>query len=87
MEFEYDSNKSEQNKVKHGIDFHEGKELWNDTRHIIIPARTKDETRFLIIGKINHKHWSAIFTIRNGKFRIISMRRSRPEEVDIYESG
>jgi len=86
MEFEFDHRKSQINKKKHGIDFIEAQALWNDLDHIEIPAKTIDEERFLIIGKISDKCWSAIITYRNEKTRIISVRRSRKEEIDIYES-
>ena len=86
MEFEFDSNKSELNKQKHGIGFNEAKELWEDLDFIEIPVKTSDEPRFLIIGKISEKHWTGIITYRSDKIRIISVRRSRKEEIDIYES-
>ena len=86
MEFEFDSQKSEANKKKHGIDFYEAQALWDDTDIIEIPVRTNDEPRFLVIGKISGNHWSAVITYRSGKIRIISVRRSRKEEVEIYES-
>jgi uncharacterized DUF497 family protein len=85
-EFIYDENKSSANKNKHGIDFNEAQQLWEDVDRIIIPARVMDELRFLIIGKIREIFWSAIFTIRKDKIRIISVRRSRKEEITIYES-
>ena len=84
--FEYDERKSRSNKLKHGIDFVEARALWKDPDRVEIPARTVDEARFLIIGQINGKHWSAVMTPRNGNIRIISVRRSRIEEVAIYES-
>jgi hypothetical protein len=86
MEFEFDKTKSELNKKKHGIDFIEAQELWKDFERIEIPALTEDEPRFLVIGKIVEKHWSAVITYRENKVRIISVRRSRKEEVKIYES-
>ena len=86
MEFEFDSQKSVANKAKHGIDFVEAQALWDDSDLIEIPARTSDEPRFLVIGKIEGKLWSAIFTYRNEQIRLISVRRSRREEVTIYES-
>jgi len=86
MKFEFDSKKSERNKIKHGIDFIEAQTLWEDPDRLFIPARTIDETRFLLIGKISEKHWSAIFTIRGDAVRLISVRRCRKEEVEIYES-
>jgi len=87
MEFEFDKNKSEINKLKHGVDFYEAQKLWDDTDLIEIPVKTTDEPRFLIIGKISGIHWSGVITYRSEKIRIISVRRSRKEEVDIYESS
>ena len=86
MDFEFDKNKSETNKQKHGIDFNEAKQLWNDSDYVEIPVKTSDEARFLIIGKITEKHWTGVVTYRSEKTRIISVRRSRKEEIEIYES-
>ncbi len=87
MEFEFDTQKSDSNKAKHGIDFKEAQELWDDADLIEIPVRTSDEPRYLVIGKISGKHWSGVITYRGEKIRIISVRRSRKEEVEIYESA
>jgi uncharacterized DUF497 family protein len=84
--FEFDDLKSKSNFQKHGIDFIEAQALWNDSNLLEIPAKTLDEPRFLIIGKIMQKHWSAVITYRNGTIRLISVRRSRAEEVALYES-
>jgi len=86
MEFEFDPQKNLANKQKHGIDFIEAQLLWEDPDRIEIPARTTDEPRFFITGKIAGKHWSAVFTHRKHHIRIISVRRSRKEEIDLYES-
>jgi uncharacterized DUF497 family protein len=74
------------NKQKHGIDFIETQLLWEDPDRIEVPAKTIDEQRYVIIGKIAGKHWSAVFTYRDERIRIISARRSRKEEVKLYES-
>ena len=86
MKFEYDPEKSEQNKAKHGIDFEIAQSLWADPMLVEIPARTSDEPRSLLIGRIDEKHWSAVITRRGENIRLISVRRSRPEEVTIYDS-
>lgn len=86
MDFEFDENKSLSNVEKHGIDFHEAQVLWEDPDLLEIPAKTTDEPRFLIIGKIKDRHWSAVITYRNSTIRIISVRRSRKEEIEFYES-
>jgi uncharacterized protein len=85
MEFEFDPGKSQANRAKHGIDFIQAQELWHDPMRIEVPARTVDEARWLVIGQINGKHWSAVVTYRHEKVRIISVRRARDEEVAIYE--
>ena len=87
MDFEFDPYKSNINKLKHGIDFYEAQVLWDDPDLIEIPLKTSDEPRFLVIGKISEKYWSGIITFRSIKTRIISVRRSRKEEVDIYEGS
>jgi hypothetical protein len=86
MEFAYDPYKSSKNKNKHGIDFEQAQKLWDDPDLIEIPAKTSDEPRFVVIARITGKCWSGIITYRGDKIRIISVRRSRKEEVDIYES-
>ena len=84
--FEFDAAKSESNRAKHGIDFVEAQRLWNDPMLLEIPAKTDDELRFLVIGKVDERHGSAVITYRGGNIRLISVRRSRTEEVALYES-
>ncbi len=86
MEFEFDVRKSQANAQKHGIDFNEAQALWDDPDMVEIPARTDDEPRYLVIGRIGERHWSGIITYRSAATRIISVRRSRPEEIELYES-
>lgn len=86
MNFEYDPSKSLSNYEKHGIDFDQAQAIWDDEAHIEIPAKTSDEPRWLVIGKINGKYWSAVITYRSENIRIISVRRSRDEEIELYES-
>lgn len=86
MHFEFDPAKGRSNLDKHGIDFERAQALWLDPRRIEIPARTDDEPRFLLIGLLQGKAWSAVFTLRGDAVRIISVRRSRLQEVELYES-
>ena len=86
MAFEFDQRKSHANKVKHGIDFVEAQALWLDEALAETPARSEGEERLLVVGMIAGKHWSAFITHRSENIRLISVRRSRPEEVAIYES-
>lgn len=84
--FEFDPQKSASNLKKHGIDFVDAQELWEDPDLLEVPARTSDEPRYLVVGRIQGKHWSAVITYRGNTIRIIAVRRSRDSEVAIYES-
>lgn len=83
---EFDPQKSASNRDKHGIDFADAQALWQDPARIEVPARTVDEPRWLVIAQSGGQHWSAVVTYREGRMRIISVRRSRSEEVALYES-
>jgi len=82
MEFEYDPRKSLTNRAKHGIDFRDAQQLWDDPGLMEVPARTEDEPRWLLVGRTGEQCWSAVVTNR---VRIISVRRARKEEIAIYE--
>jgi uncharacterized DUF497 family protein len=86
LAFEFDEAKSRANREKHGVDFVQAQAIWSDPDLIEIPAVTVDEPRFLVIGRIDGKHWSAVVTYRSENIRFISVRRARAEEVAIYES-
>jgi len=85
MEFEFDPHQSEASLKKHGIDFIDAQEPWRDPALLEIPARTTGEERFLVIARWVGKHWSAVITYRQGVIRLISVRRSRQDEVNLYE--
>lgn len=85
MPFEFDPPKSQANAARHGIDFLEAQALWADPDLLEIPARTIGEPRYLVLGRIGERHWSAVITYWEQRVRIISVRRSRQEEVSIYE--
>ena len=84
--FEYDEVKSDLNLRKHGINFQTATRLWEDSHLLEIQAKSEDEPRFLMIGLLDGKHWSAVITYRNQQIRLISVRRSRKLEVELYES-
>ncbi|MDA3897317.1 MAG: BrnT family toxin [Desulfobacteraceae bacterium] len=84
MEFEYDPNKSESNRQKHGIDFEEAQALWLDAYRLEIQAKSDDEPRFALISELYKKLWTAFYTIRENRVRIISVRRSRKDEKELY---
>ena len=86
MGFEFDESKSRASKAKHGVDFVEAQALWADEALVEVPARSDTEARSLVVGMMDGRHWSAFITYRDQSIRLISVRRSRPEEVAIYES-
>jgi len=87
MNFEYDKTKSSINKSKHNIDFKEAQRLWEDPYSFEIPSpQSEDEDRFLVLGRIDSKNYTAIITYRGINIRIISVRRSREKETKLYES-
>jgi len=84
--FEFNDKKSTSNLKKHGIDFVMAQELWQDPDLVEIQAKSENEPRSLVIARIANTHWSAVITHRNSTIRIISVRRSRKTEVELYES-
>ena len=85
MHFEYDINKSNSNKTKHGVDFEEAKELFYDENSITFPTKYTKEERYFVVGKIKTKIFTAIITFRDANIRIISVRRARDKEIMQYE--
>lgn len=86
LSFEFDAAKSQANLAKHGIDFIQAQRIWDDPDFIEINAKSVNEPRALVIGRVDRSYWSAVITFRDGKIRLISVRRSRQTEVALYES-
>jgi len=85
MTFEFDPAKSAANLAKHGIDFEAAQAIWDDEALVVAPARTDDERRWLAVGRIGRRHWTAVYTVRDGAVRIISVRRARGDEIDAHQ--
>jgi uncharacterized DUF497 family protein len=85
MEFEFDPAKSASNKEKHGLDFEEAKALWKDDGRVEFDVRSAPEPRMLMVGLIGQKLWTAVFTWREGRVRLISVRRARTQEAQRYD--
>ena len=85
MQFVFDPVKSASNRAKHGIDFEAAQAIWRDPFMLEAAVRTTDEPRFISIGLIDGKHWTAVWTFEGEAVRIISVRRARKEEVGAYE--
>jgi uncharacterized protein len=85
VRFEFDELKSRLNQRKHGIDFVAAQGLWLDETLVEVPGRSENEARYMVIGRLDERHWSAVITYRGDAVRLISVRRSRPPEVAFYE--
>jgi len=85
VEFEFDENKSRNNKSKHGINFINAQDLWEGP-FIEFATKGEYENRFAIIGPLRGKLYTCIYTLRGRRIRIISCRRSREKEEMLYEN-
>ncbi|GHT01725.1 toxin [Bacteroidia bacterium] len=87
VKFEFDNDKSVSNRAKHGINFVDAQKLWNDDV-LELSTQYPNEERYLVIGHIEGKFWTAVITYRENVTRIISVRRARKQEVlDYVESN
>lgn len=87
MEFEFDEEKSRINAKKHGIDFDQAQFLWCDARRVVVEARSETEPRFALIALYSAKIWTAVYTMRKDRIRMISVRRSRDGEEEGYHNS
>ena len=85
MKFVFNDAKSRSNELKHGITLRDAQKIWEDPDLILGPATSVTEERWAAVGKINSDHWLAVFTYRDDAIRLITCRRTRPEETETYE--
>ena len=79
--------KSASNAKKHGIDFDEARELFSDPDAVTFRVWEEPEERWALLGMLRGKHWTAIYTFRSNRVRVISVRRSRTKEEMTYDEG
>lgn len=84
-EFEWDPRKNAMNVEEHGISLEEARELFADPERIEVRLSYPGEPRYAVVGRLRGKHWTAIITYREGRTRIISVRRSHPFEERAYD--
>lgn len=84
MIFEFDTAKSQLNKIKLGVDFNEAQLIWEGA-FVEFAAISTYENRYAAIGSINGILHTCVFTLRGSSIRIISCRRSRIKEKALYE--
>lgn len=89
IRFEWDENKNQTNKVKHGIDFEEAKTVFYDDDAIVFddPEHSMEEERFLILGISKHENLCIVSHCYRGEdniIRIISARKATRNETKTY---
>jgi uncharacterized protein len=84
MKFEFDPARSAANRDKHGIDFAEAQELWT-VYGWEQPSPFVTEPRLQRTATLEGRYWTAVYTLRGPRIRLISVRRARTEEVASYE--
>ena len=87
MNFEFAPAKSAANKEKHGIDFVAAQALWQDVDRIDFPVICTMEPRNIMLAMLKGKLWAAIYTMRGANVRLISVRRARDNEKEMYEQA
>ena len=85
--FEWDPGKARSNKTKHGVSFDEVK--WFEFADALeiddTDIRDDGQPRIKAIGFIGDRLHVMIYTVRNDRIRVISLRRAENEEKRAYE--
>jgi len=84
VRFDWDPAKSESNQAKHGISLASASALWEGPV-VTLPSKRPGELRHLAIGLIEGRHWTVIYAPRSDHFRLISARRSRQNEKELFK--
>lgn len=78
--------KAHQTKSNTALILFDAQLLWEDCDRVELAIQSEGEQRYLTIGLMHNKHWTAIITYRGSNIRLISVKRSRTDEVKIYEN-
>lgn len=82
--FEWDENKRQSNIDKHGIDFEDAIQIFEDRMRVEALSSQKDEERYITFGVVNEVVLAVVYTNRNNVKRIISARVAHENERRIY---
>lgn len=90
LNFQWDPNKAETNRRKHGVTFHEAQSVFSDefARVIPDPDSSFGEERFIILGVSEEYNTLVVCHCYRGedeKIRIISARKAEKRERKQYE--
>ena len=92
MRFEWDPNKNEKNKKKHGVSFEEARTVFFDEYAVLFddPDHSDEEERFLILGLSQRENLCIVSHCYRGAdelIRIISARKATKSETAFYTSN
>ena len=86
MEFEWDETKRHIVLEARGIDFINARLLFDGRPVLTEPAFRTGEEHWLSIGQIEERMMAVVWTWREDRIRIITMRRARDEEKRKYST-
>jgi uncharacterized DUF497 family protein len=88
MELEWDDDKNQKNKYKHGFDFHDAPEIFAGYYLERLDTRGDyGEDRWIVLGLIHGTIAVLVYTERGKKLRPISLRKATPMEQITYEKA
>jgi uncharacterized DUF497 family protein len=82
--FEWDPDKAASNATKHGIDFCEIVHVWRDPCALFLAVENESEARYLLLGALDDRIVTVVFTVRKQAIRSISARYASREERRRY---
>jgi uncharacterized DUF497 family protein len=88
MDYEWDERKRSINFALHGVDFAEVESFdWESARVLEDDRKQYGEIRYIAIGYIQMRLYVLVFTIRENRVRVISLRKATRREVIRYEKN
>ena len=89
MNFEWDNQKSNACYEQRGFDFLFVTKAFFDLRRVVLAdeRRSYGEHRYQLFGKIEHRLFIVIYTLRQDAVRIISARKANQREIKFYENS
>lgn len=84
--YEWDEHKNDANRVRHGVGFEAAVEFeWESALAMADERAEYGERRYVAVGAIGGRIHVMVFTLRDGRVRIISLRKANRREVKRYE--
>jgi uncharacterized DUF497 family protein len=85
MEITYDPNKDAANQQKHGVSLAEAAQIeWDTALERLDNRNDYGEDRYTTLGAIGNRLYCVVYVEREGKRRVISLRKANKREVTKY---